>query len=115
VRHDLRTQLNQIIGYSDLLVDEARQRKLDDLLPDLEKIHTAGLRLLGLINAHVDPVTRRADNAGTDLPGTDLPGTDLPGTDLPGTDHLAADNVGADNAAQPTQEPAQCHDSDAQR
>ena len=62
VRHELRTQLNQIIGYSDLLIDEATQRALTDLIPDLQKIHIAGLRLLKLINDHVDPVTRRADN-----------------------------------------------------
>lgn len=71
VRHELRTQLNQIIGYSDLLIDEAEQRELHDLVPDLQRIHVAGLRLLDLINEHVDPVTRRIDNAPEPSPTTD--------------------------------------------
>jgi signal transduction histidine kinase len=63
IRHDLRTQLNQILGYSDLLFDEAQGRGLDDLAQDLRRIHTAGKRLLALINEHVDPINLRADNA----------------------------------------------------
>jgi signal transduction histidine kinase len=68
VRHELRTQLNQIIGYSDLLIDEAEQRELNDLVPDLQKIHAAGLRLLDLINEYVDPVARRAGDASDKAP-----------------------------------------------
>ena len=52
--HELRTPLNAIIGYSDLLREEAEERGLDALVPDLEKIHQAGLRLLGLVNAVLD-------------------------------------------------------------
>jgi signal transduction histidine kinase len=71
VRHELRTQLNQIIGYSDLLIDEAEQRELHDMVPDLQRIHAAGLRLLDLINEHVDPVAHRADNMSEPPPTTD--------------------------------------------
>lgn len=63
IRHDLRSYLNQVLGYSDLLIDEVKERGQDDLVSDLERIHRAGKNLLDLINEHVDPVTRRADNA----------------------------------------------------
>ncbi len=48
-RHDLRTPINAIIGYSELLLDDAR----DDGEPwaeDLEKIHSAGQSLLATVN-----------------------------------------------------------------
>src|SRR3954452_12781149 len=48
--HELRTPLNAIILYADLLRDEASDRGLDDLQPDLKKIHGAARHLLTLIN-----------------------------------------------------------------
>ena len=52
--HELRTPLNAIIGYSELLQDEVQDRGNDDLLLDLQKIHTAATHLLHLINAVLD-------------------------------------------------------------
>jgi PAS domain S-box-containing protein len=52
--HELRTPLNAIILYTELLRDEATDRKLDDLLPDLKKIHGAARHLLTLINDVLD-------------------------------------------------------------
>src|SRR5262245_19012366 len=52
--HELRTPLNAIIGYSEMLAEEARDSGLDTLVPDLEKIQTAGNHLLGLINTVLD-------------------------------------------------------------
>ena len=63
VRHDLRSHLNKILGYSDLLADDASEQGLDAFVPDLRKINTAGVELLALINAYVDPIDRRVDNA----------------------------------------------------
>lgn len=54
LRHELRTPLNHIIGYSELLMDEVRERGLEDLVPDLRNIHTAGSELLELINSVLD-------------------------------------------------------------
>ncbi len=52
--HELRTPLNAIIGYSEMLEEEAVDRGLDDLIPDLDRIHSAGKHLLGLINDVLD-------------------------------------------------------------
>jgi CheY-like chemotaxis protein len=52
--HELRTPLNAIIIYTELLRDEAAERKLADFLPDLKKIHGAAKHLLTLINDVLD-------------------------------------------------------------
>ena len=44
--HDLRTPLNHIIGYSEMLLEQEQ----GDLTSDLKKIHTAGQQMLALIN-----------------------------------------------------------------
>jgi signal transduction histidine kinase len=52
--HELRTPLNAIIGYSEMLQEMARDDSLDDFIPDLVKITTAGKHLLELINDILD-------------------------------------------------------------
>jgi signal transduction histidine kinase/DNA-binding response OmpR family regulator len=52
--HELRTPLNAIIGYSEMLVEEAEDSDQSGLVPDLKKIHSAGVHLLALINAVLD-------------------------------------------------------------
>lgn len=52
--HELRTPLNAIIGYSEMLIEEARDQQDDELVPDLEKIASAGRHLLSLINDILD-------------------------------------------------------------
>jgi hypothetical protein len=52
--HELRTPLNAIIGYSEILLEEAGDAGQEGLLPDLERIRTAGKHLLGLINDILD-------------------------------------------------------------
>ncbi len=53
--HDLRTPLNQIIGYSELLIEQRRAQGADDLTTDLQKILGAGQQLLALINDSFRP------------------------------------------------------------
>lgn len=53
VRHSLRTPLNQIIGYSEMLQEEAEDLGLEAYLPDLQKLHLAGGQLLALINENL--------------------------------------------------------------
>jgi len=52
--HELRTPLNAVIGYSELLMDNARRRGEDRLAEDLRRVHTAGQHLLSLINDVLD-------------------------------------------------------------
>jgi hypothetical protein len=52
--HELRTPMNAILGYSEMLAEEAEDLGQPDLLPDLEKIHQAGTHLLSLINDVLD-------------------------------------------------------------
>ena len=52
--HELRTPMNAIIGYSEMLTDEAEDLKLQQFVPDLKKIRTAGKQLLSLINDILD-------------------------------------------------------------
>jgi class 3 adenylate cyclase/CheY-like chemotaxis protein len=50
MRHSLRTPLNQIIGYSEMLMESATESGAAPLVRDLKRIHTAGGQLLALIN-----------------------------------------------------------------
>jgi signal transduction histidine kinase len=52
--HELRTPLNAIIGYSEMLMEEAKDRDRKDFVPDLEKIRASGRHLLSLINDILD-------------------------------------------------------------
>jgi ammonium transporter len=52
--HELRTPLNAIIGYSEMLQEEAEDFGYEDIVPDLNKIQTAGNHLLDLINNILD-------------------------------------------------------------
>ncbi|GBF73012.1 hybrid sensor histidine kinase/response regulator [Paenibacillus sp. 598K] len=52
--HELRTPLNAIIGYSELLMDEARELGEPMLAEDLQKINRSGNHLFALINDILD-------------------------------------------------------------
>lgn len=52
--HELRTPMNAIIGYSEMLAEEAEEAGQKDFLPDLQKIQSAGKHLLELINDVLD-------------------------------------------------------------
>ncbi len=52
--HELRTPMNAIIGYSEMLAEDAEDDGYDEMIPDLEKINAAGRHLLGLINDVLD-------------------------------------------------------------
>src|ERR1044071_8000084 len=52
--HELRTPLNAIIGYSEMLQEDARDMGEENFVADLQKIHSAGKHLLGLINDVLD-------------------------------------------------------------
>ena len=52
--HELRTPMNAIIGYSEMLAEEAVEVGQEGLVPDLQKIQSAGKHLLELINDVLD-------------------------------------------------------------
>lgn len=52
--HELRTPLNAIIGYSEILLEDARDVGQNDFISDLVKIQTAGKHLLSIINDILD-------------------------------------------------------------
>ncbi|UCE82377.1 MAG: response regulator [Deltaproteobacteria bacterium] len=55
LRHKLRTPLNAIIGYSEMLLEDAKDLGQDDFVLDLKNIHHSGGRLLDLVNEILDP------------------------------------------------------------
>jgi len=52
--HELRTPMNAILGYSEMLIEEAEDLEQEDFIPDLKKINKAGTHLLALINDVLD-------------------------------------------------------------
>jgi signal transduction histidine kinase/CheY-like chemotaxis protein len=52
--HELRTPMNAIIGYSEMLLEDAEDTGEGAMKPDLEKIRSAGKHLLALINDILD-------------------------------------------------------------
>jgi len=52
--HELRTPMNAIIGYSEMLMEDAEDDGNEEVAGDLKKIHGAGTHLLSLINDVLD-------------------------------------------------------------
>ena len=52
--HELRTPMNAILGYSEMLMEEAEDDENEAAVDDLKKIHSAGSHLLSLINDVLD-------------------------------------------------------------
>jgi len=52
--HELRTPMNAIIGYSEMLTEEAEELGVGKLIPDLNKINGAGKHLLSLVTDLLD-------------------------------------------------------------
>jgi signal transduction histidine kinase/CheY-like chemotaxis protein len=52
--HELRTPMNAIIGYSEMLMEDAEDEGNQTMVDDLKKIHGAGNHLLSLINDVLD-------------------------------------------------------------
>ena len=67
IQHELRTPLNAIIGYSEMLIEDAKELGRDDFIPDLLKINSSGNQLLSLLN-----VTFESEKIGTDQTGLNL-------------------------------------------
>jgi len=61
LKHELRTPLNHIIGYCEMLIEQAEDDVgLSRFTPDLDHIHSAGKRLLNVIDDLCDRLGRNA-------------------------------------------------------
>lgn len=54
ISHELRTPLNAVIGYSEILLEEAEENGLSGSAADIQKIRTAGRHILALVNDILD-------------------------------------------------------------
>lgn len=54
-RHALRNSLNHILGYTDLLIEEASERSPEEIVADLQKIQGAGREMLALLEGEPVP------------------------------------------------------------
>ncbi len=70
--HELRTPMNAIIGYSEMLIEEAGELEREETIPDLKKIHAAGKHLLSLINDILDLSKVEAGKMGIHLESFDV-------------------------------------------
>jgi signal transduction histidine kinase len=52
--HELRTPMNAILGYSEMLIEEAEELEPKYFIPELQKINDAGKHLLALIDDVLD-------------------------------------------------------------
>ena len=64
VRHDLRSNVGQVIGYSELWLDEIEDaggvNDVEALRRDLGRLLAAGRKILEMVNEHIDPIGPRA-------------------------------------------------------
>ena len=66
MRHELRTPINAIIGYSELLLEESAECGYEAFVPDIEKMLAAGNLLLVKVNGILDS-TRNAAQRDLDV------------------------------------------------
>jgi DNA-binding response OmpR family regulator len=59
LRHDLRNPLSEIVGFAELLIEEARERQLRTLMPGLDVIRQSANRILADLNHALNPDTLR--------------------------------------------------------
>ncbi len=71
--HELRTPMNAIIGYSEMLIEDAEDEGNQGAADDLKKIHSAGSHLLSLINDVLDLAKIEAGKTTLFLETFDVP------------------------------------------
>lgn len=68
LRHDLRTPLNAVIGYSEILLEDAEDvTGHEDFISELENIHSAGIKSLELVNSILHPAKIESDQTDFSL------------------------------------------------
>ena len=64
LRHELRTPLNHVIGYAEMLLEDAEESGREELAGDLRRIHSAGRQLTGMLEAALALITGTPDTTG---------------------------------------------------
>jgi signal transduction histidine kinase len=59
--HDLRTPLGHVLGYAELLQEQAEESGYKELLPYIQKIHVAGEQLLAMLNENFKSGNNKPD------------------------------------------------------
>lgn len=72
LKHDLRTPINHIIGYSEMLAEESADRQLGGLAAELQQVRATGRQLLDRINDALDLDTIATDSLDLDAIGHEL-------------------------------------------
>src|SRR5690349_5449282 len=67
MRHELHTPLNGIIGYTEMLLEDAEERGEQRFLPDLQKVYQSGKELLALVDEILAPSKIQTNKTGLDL------------------------------------------------
>src|SRR5579862_3113778 len=74
--HDLRTPINQIIGYAEMLAEQAEEDGQPAFVPDLKKIGIAGRQLIALLHDGAKPSP--VESLDTGLPAVVLQDSNQP-------------------------------------
>lgn len=67
LRHELRTPITAVVGYSEMLLEETEDLGAEDAVPDLQKIHASAERFLSLIDDVADFSKIEAGEAASHL------------------------------------------------
>jgi CheY-like chemotaxis protein len=67
LRHELRTPVSAVIGYTEMLLEDAPDLGGEPFIPDLQKVHAAANRFLDLINDVVNYARIEAGETAPDL------------------------------------------------
>ncbi len=68
--HALRVPLNAVIGYSELLLEEAGELVHSDVRADIEKIRAAGTQLMGMVGTLIELSGEESSGRAAPGPGT---------------------------------------------
>lgn len=65
--HEFRTPLHHIIGFSELLQEDAEEHDLDEFIADLQKIEQSGKKLLTMVSNVLEITSAEKENPTLDL------------------------------------------------
>ncbi len=82
LRHDLRTPLNAVIGYSEMLLEETGAEGRQAIASELEAVRQGGIRLLSLVNESLGPASPELENGAFEDAGRAIQERLRPALDL---------------------------------